>query len=89
MIHQTLSIGGVDWLPPPPPPPPLFPIEIHSGQFTGRVHPPNQFVPEIVSPLRFSPSLIRHTLLIGFFFSKNLFLPLAPSTNATPAFSTL
>ena len=42
-------------------------IVIHSGQFTGRVHPPNQFVPEIVSPLPCSPALVHHTLLIFFF----------------------
>ena len=46
-------------------------IVIHGGQFTGGVHPPNQFVPEIVSPLPCSSALVRHTLLI--FFLKNLF----------------
>ena len=56
-------------------------IVIHGGQFTGGVHPPNQFVPEIVSPLPCSPALVRHTLLI-FYFLK------APLTNATPAFTT-
>ena len=40
-------------------------IVIHGGQFTGGVHPPNQFVPEIVSPLPCSPALVRHTLLIA------------------------
>ena len=45
-------------------------IVIHGGQFTGGGHPPNQFVPEIVSPLPCSPALVRHTLLIFFFFSK-------------------
>ena len=59
-------------------------IVIHGGQFTGRVHPPNQFVPEIVSPLPCS-SYITDCL----FFSKNLFLSLSPLTNATPAFSML
>ena len=44
-------------------------IVIHGGQFTGRVHAPNQFVPEIVSPL---PALVRHTLLIVYFFKKDI-----------------
>ena len=34
-------------------------IVIHGGRFTGGVHPPNQFVPEIVSPL-FARTLVRH-----------------------------
>ena len=46
-------------------------IVIYGGQFTGGVHPPNQFVPEIVSPLHCSPALVRHTLLIVY-FSKEL-----------------
>ena len=62
-------------------------IIIHGGQLTGGVHFPNQFVPEIISPLHYSPALDRHTL--QFIFSKNLFLSSAPLTNATPAFSTL
>ena len=45
-------------------------IVIHGGQSTGRVHPPNQFVPEIVSPLPCSPALVRHTLLIVYFFKE-------------------
>ena len=45
-------------------------IVIHGGKFTGGVHPPNQFVPEIVSPLPCSPALVRHTLLIVYFFKK-------------------
>ena len=45
-------------------------IVIHGGQFTGGVHPPNQFVPEIVSPLPCSPALVRHTLLIVYFFKE-------------------
>ena len=45
-------------------------MEIHSGQFTGRVHSPTQFVPEIVSPLPCSPALIRHTLPIIYFFKE-------------------
>ena len=43
-------------------------IVIHGGQFTGGVHPPNQFFPEIVSPLACSPARVRHTLLIAYFF---------------------
>ena len=67
MIHQALSLSGIDW------PPPLillrvYCIAIHGGQFTGGVHPPNQFVPEILSPLPCSPALVRHTLLIVYFF---------------------
>ena len=38
-------------------------IVIHGGQFTGGVHPSNQFVLEIVSSLPCSPALVRHTLL--------------------------
>ena len=34
------------------------------------VHPLNQFVPEIVSPLPCSPTLFRHTLLIVCFFKE-------------------
>ena len=45
-------------------------LVIHGGQFTGGVHPPNQFVPDIVSPLPCSPALVRHTLLIVYFFKK-------------------
>ena len=47
-------------------------IVIHGGQFTGGVHPPNQFVPEIVSHLPCSPALVRHTLMIVYFFFKQL-----------------
>ena len=42
-------------------------IVIYSGQFIGGVHPPTQFVPEIVSPLPCSSRLIRHKLLFNFF----------------------
>ena len=45
-------------------------IVIHGGQFTGGVDPPNQFVPEIVSTLPCSPALVRHTLLIVYFFKE-------------------
>ena len=45
-------------------------VVIHGGQFTGGAHPPNQFVPEIVSPLPCSPTLVRHTLLIAYFFKE-------------------
>ena len=45
-------------------------IVIHGGQFTGGVHPPNQFVPDIISPLPCSPTLVRHTLLIVYFFKE-------------------
>ena len=48
-------------------------IVIHGGQFTGGVHPSNQFVPEIVSPLPYAPSLVRHTLLIVYFFKELIF----------------
>ena len=70
MIHHALSPGGVDWLPPPYTP---TCIVIHGGQFTGGVHLPNQFVPEIVSPLPCSPAHGCHTSLIVYFFSKNLY----------------
>ena len=45
-------------------------IAIHGGQFTSGVYPPNQFVPEIVSPLPSLPALVRHTLLIVYFFKE-------------------
>ena len=45
-------------------------IVVHSGQFTGRVHPPNQFVPEIFSPLPCLPTFVRHTLLFVYFFKE-------------------
>ena len=45
-------------------------IVIHGGQFTGGVHPPNHFVPEIVNPLPCSSELVRHTLLINYFFKE-------------------
>ena len=63
MIHKASSSGGVDWLPPPD-----TPIVIHGGQFTGGVHPLNQFVPESVGPLPCFPAFVRHTLLCFFFF---------------------
>ena len=45
-------------------------IVIHGGQFTGGVHPSNQIVLEIVSSLPCSPALVRHTLLIVYFFKE-------------------
>ena len=45
-------------------------ILIHGGQFTGGLHPPIQFVPEIVSPLPCSPVLVLHTLLTVYFFKE-------------------
>ena len=45
-------------------------IVMHGGKFTCGVHPPNQFVPEIVSPLPCSPALVHHTLLIVYFFKE-------------------
>ena len=77
MIHQALSSGGVDWLPPLIILPPTC-IVIHGGQFTGGVHPPNQFVPEIVSPLSCSPAHVRHTLLIVYFFQRTYFFHRLP-----------
>ena len=48
-------------------------IVIHGGQFTGGVHPPYQFVSEIVSPLPCSPALVCHTyLIVYYFFYKEL-----------------
>ena len=61
---------------------------IHQPFSADRVHPPNQFVPDIVSPLPCLSELVRHTLLFVYFF-KGLILSLAPLTNATPVFSTL
>ena len=62
---------------------------IHKPLSPDGVHPPNQFVPEIVSPLPCSSGLIRHKLRFVHFFSKNPVLSLAPLKNSTPAFSTL
>ena len=45
-------------------------IVIHGGQFTGAVHPPDQFVLDIVSHLSCSPALVRHNLLIVYFFKE-------------------
>ena len=44
-------------------------VVIH-GQFTGGVHPPNEFVLEIVSPFPCWPALVHHTLLIVYFFKE-------------------
>ena len=60
---------------------------IHHPFATLRSSSPNQFVPEIVSPLPCSSGLVLHTVYL--FFQKNSFLALAPLTNATPACSTL
>ena len=46
---------------------------IHGGQFTDGVHPPNQFVPEIVSSLPWSSGLVCHTLLFVYFFKRTYF----------------
>ena len=65
-------------------------IVIHGGQFTGGVHPaPNQFIPEIVSPLPCSPVdlLVRHTLLIVYIFKE--LISFISFLDATPAFSML
>ena len=45
-------------------------IVIQGGQFTGGVRLPNQFVPEIVSPLPCSPACVRYTLLVVYFFNE-------------------
>ena len=45
-------------------------VVIHGGQFTGGIHPPNQSVPEIVSPLPCSPALVRHALLTVYLFKE-------------------
>ena len=63
---RPATAPDIDWLPPLI----LLRIVIHGGQFTGGVHPPNQFVPEIVSPLPCSPALVHHTLLIVYFFKE-------------------
>ena len=48
----------------------LMCIVIHGSQFTGGVHPPNQFVPEIVSPLPCSHALIVYFFQITYFFYR-------------------
>ena len=53
-------------------------IVIHSGQLTGGIHPPNQFAPEIVSPLPCLPALVRHTLLIVYFYKRTYFFHWLP-----------
>ena len=53
-------------------------IVIHSGQFPGGVHPPNQFIPEIVSPLPYLAAFVRHTLLIVYFFKEVIFFHRLP-----------
>ena len=80
MIHQALSPGGVDWLLPlillhvvRSPCITIQCIVIHGDQFTDGVHPPNQFVPEIVSHFPCSPALVRHILLIVYFFYQRTY----------------
>ena len=63
-------------------------IVIYGGQSLAEFIPPNQFVPEIVSPLPCSPALVRHTLLIVYLF-KEFISFISSLTNATPAFLTL
>ena len=53
-------------------------IVIHGGQFTGGVHPPRQFVPEIVSPLPCLSALVHHTLLFVYFFRRTHFFHRLP-----------
>ena len=53
-------------------------IVIHGGHFSGGVHPPNQLVPEILSRFPCSLALVRHTLLIGFFFPRTYFFHRLP-----------
>ena len=65
MIHQALWRSRLATAPETP-----TCIVIHSGQFTGGVHPQNQFVPEIGSPLPCSQTLVRHILLIVYFFKE-------------------
>ena len=43
-------------------------IVIHGGQFTGGIHPQNQFIP--VSPLPCLHALVCHTLLFVYFFKE-------------------
>ena len=43
---------------------------IHQPLSRDRVHPPNQFVPEIVSPLPYSSGLVRHILLFVYLFQR-------------------
>ena len=53
-------------------------IVIHGGQFTGGVHPRNQFVPEIVSPLPCLHALVCHTLLTVYFIKRTYFFHWLP-----------
>ena len=64
-------------------------IVIHGGQFTGGVNPPNKFVPDIVSPLPCSPALVRHTLLIVYFFKELISFIGSPDKSHTSVFNTL
>ena len=62
-------------------------IVIHGGQFIGGVHPPDHFVPEIVSPLPCSPALVRHTLLIVYFFKELISFTGSPDKCHTSVFN--
>ena len=64
-------------------------IVIHGGQFTGGVHPPNHFAPEIISPLPCSPALVRHTLLIVYFFKESISFIGSPDKCHTSVFNAL
>ena len=52
---------------------------IHQPLSPDGVHPPNQFIPEIVSPLPCSFGLVCHILLFVYFF-KELILSLTSLT---------
>ena len=73
MIHQALSPCGVDWLSPDTP----TCIVIHGGQFTGRVHPPNQFVPEM-SVLCLVPRTCLSYITDCLFFQRTYFFHRLP-----------
>ena len=64
-------------------------IVIHSGQFTGEVQPPNQFVPEIFSSLPCLPALVHHTLMIVYFFKELISFNGSLNKCHTSVFSTL
>ena len=64
-------------------------IVIHGVQVTRGVHPPNQFVPEIVSPLPCSPALVRHTFLIIYFCKEPLSFIVSPGKCNASVFNAL